>query len=85
MNTLKFEDLKPRISTALTVRLNALSLNQEGGFTLVDGFIMQPLSNEISGSLVLGGPSIPLVAVVGKTSGQMYYFALKALLPDISI
>jgi len=28
---------------------------------------------------------IPMVAVVGKESGRIYYFALKVLLPNITL
>lgn len=76
---IKFEEYKQRITDAVQARLQAAPIAGENGFTLVEGFIMQPLTNEVSGSLVLGGPTIPLVAVVGNTSGRIYYFALKAL------
>jgi len=76
---IKFEEYKQRITDAVQARLQLSPITGEQGFTLVDGFIMQPLSNEVSGNIVLGGPTIPMVAVVGNTSGRMYYFALKAL------
>lgn len=79
MTAIKFEDYKQRITDAVQVKLRAAPVTGEDGFTLVDGFIMQPLSNEVSGNIVLGGPTIPLVAIVGNTSGRIYYFALKAL------
>jgi len=76
---IKFEEYKQRITDAVQARLQLSPITGEQGFTLVDGFIMQPLSNEVSGNIVLGGHTIPMVAVVGNTSGRMYYFALKAL------
>ena len=79
MITIKFEDYKEDITNAIQAKLQATPINGEAGFTLVEGFIIQPLNKELSGSTVLGGPSIPLVAIVGNTSGRMYYFALKAL------
>lgn len=79
MTTIKFEDYKQRITDAVQVKLRTTPIPGENGFTLVDGFIMQPLSGEVSGNMVIGGPTIPLVAIVGNTSGRMYYFALKAL------
>lgn len=84
MPQIKFEDYKQRITAAISTRLHTNLLPKENGFTLIEGFITQPLSKEISGSLVIGGPSIPLVAIVGNTTGQVYYFALKALLPEIN-
>ncbi|MBU0455855.1 MAG: hypothetical protein KKA99_03665 [Gammaproteobacteria bacterium] len=85
MTPIKFEELKPRITDAIQAKLRQTPVLGENGFTIVEGFIMQPISNEMSGNIIIGGPSIPLVAIVGNTSGRMYYFALKALLPDISI
>ena len=40
---------------------------------------------ELTGAFVIGGPTIPMIAVVGNNSGRIYFFALKALLPDIEI
>jgi len=79
MAQIKFEDYKQRITDAIQAKLRVTPIVGENGFALVDGFIMQPLSNEVSGNIVIGGPTIPLVAIVGNTSGRMYYFALKAL------
>jgi hypothetical protein len=79
MTTISFEDYKQRITDAVQAKLRAVPIAGENGFSLVDGFIMQPLSNQVSGSIIIGGPTIPLVAIVGNTSGRMYYFALKAL------
>ncbi len=44
-----------------------------------------PLQSEITGNITIGGPFIPMVGVVGKTSGRIYTYALKILLPDIQI
>ncbi len=79
MTTIMFADYKQRITDAVQAKLQAVPIGGENGFTLVEGFIMQPLSSEVSGSFVIGGPTIPLVAIVGNTSGRIYYFALKAL------
>lgn len=83
MNPIKFDDYKQRITDAIQARLQVTPIVGENGFTLVEGFIMQPLSKEVSGTMIIGGPTIPLVAIVGNTSGRMYYFALKALLPTL--
>lgn len=83
MTPIKFDDYKQRITDAIQAKLQITPIIGENGFTLVDGFIMQPLSKEVSGNIVIGGPIIPLVAIVGNTSGRMYYFALKALLPNL--
>ena len=83
MTPIKFDDYKQRITDAIQAKLQITPIIGENGFTLVEGFIMQPLSKEVSGNIIIGGPTIPLVAIVGNTSGRMYYFALKALLPNL--
>ena len=83
MAAIKFEDYKQRLTDAIQAKLREAPILGENGFTLVEGFIMQPINKELSGAMILGGPTIPLVAVVGNTSGRMYYFAVKALLPDL--
>jgi len=85
MIPIKFSDKKQQITDAIQAKLRVTPIIGENGFTIVEGFIMQPISSEVSGNMIIGGPTIPLVAIVGNTSGRMYYFALKALLPDINI
>ncbi|MCX6808919.1 MAG: hypothetical protein NTW50_04650 [Candidatus Berkelbacteria bacterium] len=85
MIPIKFEDYKQRISDAVQRKLQSAPIAGENGFTLIEGFVMQPLSNEVSGNIVIGGPTIPMVAIVGNTSGRIYYFALKLLLPEVGV
>jgi len=79
---LKFSEYKEQITKALNDKGNSLGIQEP--VTLLDGFINQPIYNELTGSFVIGGPTIPMIAVVGK-SGRIYFFALKALLPDLKI
>ena len=85
MTTKSFEELKPRIQKAIEAKLKGSPIAGEDDFILVDGFFMLGFQKEISGSFVIGGPSVPAVAIVGKTTGRIYYFALKVLLPDSDI
>jgi len=85
MTTKSFEELKPKIQEAIEAKLKGSPIVDEDGFILVDGFFMPGFQKEISGSFVIGGPSVPAVAIVGKTTGRIYYFALKVLLPDLDI
>lgn len=80
-----FEELKPKIQEAIENKLKKFPIQGEEGFILVDGFFMFPFQKEISGAFVIGGPSVPAVAIVGKTTGRIYYFALKVLIPDLDI
>ena len=79
MNKIIFADVKQDILDALQ------KLPQDAGITekvgLVDGFINNPLSRELSDSIIIGGPSVPMVLLVGETTGRVYFFALKILLP----
>lgn len=82
-----FDEIRGQITEALNARFRApgsTKFTGESGFTLLDGFIMQPLQKELPG-VIIGGPAIPLVAVLGNTSGTMYYFPLKILLPNLEI
>ncbi|RYG59987.1 hypothetical protein EON64_19690 [archaeon] len=54
------------------------------GYTLIEGIINMPLQQELRGTF-LGGPAIPTVAVVGNSSGIIYTFALKAILPSVNL
>lgn len=82
MEPLKFEEYKQKIIDALKAKGN-LGITEP--VTLVDGFVNQPIQNELSGSFVLGGPAIPMIMLLGNNSGRIYHFALKAILPDIKL
>lgn len=86
MEEIKFEDYKARLLKVVDERLRTNPITGErNGFTLIEGFFNQPFQKELTGSLVIGGPALPLVALVGNSSGRIYFFALKILLPDIKI
>lgn len=85
MNKVEFKTIKPKIQEALPEAMKKSGITaEEGGFVLIDGFFNQPFHAELTSSVVIGGPALPLVAVIGKASGRVYFFALKALIPDIS-
>ncbi len=83
MATIKFSDYKEEILKALNEKVSSHGILEPT--SLIDGFINQPIQKELTGAFVVGGPTIPMVAVVGNNSGKIYYFALKALLPNIEI
>lgn len=82
MEVIKFEEYKDRIIEALKNKGN-IGLTEP--VTLIDGFVNQPIHNELSGSFVLGGPAIPMIMLLGSNSGRIYYFALKAILPEVKL
>ena len=63
--------------------MDDLGINES--VSIVDGFANQPFQKELSGSFKIGGNTIPMVMLVGNKTGRVYYFALKALLPDINL
>lgn len=83
---LKFKDLKKQIVEALELRLNNTDTfrMEKTGYTLIDGFVVQSIQSEPSGA-VFGGDQAHMVMVVGNTTGLVYYFALKHLLPNLDI
>jgi hypothetical protein len=86
MEELEFEKLRDRIVERVNqkINLNTTTFNPvlEGGFTLVDGFITLPVQTRIGKEYNLGAPFIPVVGIMGNNSGRLYYFVLKALLPE---
>ena len=79
--TIKFSDIKQRIESEIKAR--KIDFGEQ--VTLFDGFINQPFCRELSGSYVIGGPTVPMIILVGNKSGQLYFFALKALLTDLDL
>lgn len=81
MNVKKFSDYREKIVKELEKRSGKLGINEP--ITLLDGFFSQQVQFELSNNIIIGGsPTIPMIAVVGINSGRVYYFAIKALLPD---
>jgi hypothetical protein len=48
-------------------------------FSLLDGFVSLPLSQEISNNVVIGGPSVPCAVVACSNCGHIDFYALGAL------
>ncbi|HAT9260032.1 TPA: hypothetical protein JBC74_00005, partial [Legionella pneumophila subsp. pneumophila] len=64
---IKFTDYREKIIQELNNKKVFLGINEP--VSLIDGFINQPIQQELSGNIVIGGPTIPMVAVVGNNSG----------------
>jgi hypothetical protein len=85
MNPIKFTEIKDKIQEALQEKLKETPIPNEKGFALIEGFMRLPIYAEISNNLIIGGPNVPIVGIVGNTSGRLYTFALKVIFPDIQI
>lgn len=79
----EFSAYKEEILKALNLKLQLKQIKIDEKAQLVDGFFVQSFQNTLAG-IQLGGPAIPSIALVGE-SGQIYFFALKALLPNLEI
>ncbi len=82
MEKIKFEEYKQKIIDALNRKGN-LGISEP--VSLIEGFANQSLQAELSGSLTLGGPTIPMVMLLGSNTGRVYFFALRAILPEIKL
>jgi hypothetical protein len=81
---IRFEDIKDELRAEINKRIKYIDLGER--LTLFKGFIKIHYEPEgLSPECILGGPAIPMVILVGEDSGQLYFFALKKLLPDIEI
>jgi len=85
MDSVTFEENKKQIEDAINVRIKNGSIKDPLGFILLDGFFNMTYNKQIDNSIIVGGPSVPCVSVVGKSTGLIYTFALKVLLPNIQI
>jgi len=81
LKIIKFSDIKQKIEA----QIDPQKIGIDEQVTLFDGFINQPFCRELSGSYVLGGPTVPMIMLVGNKSGRLYFFALKALLTDLEL
>jgi len=78
---INFEEIRPRILAELDKRFESMGISES--VSLVDGFVSQPFTMELSSTYVIGGPIIPMIMLVGEDSGRIYFFALRAILKDI--
>lgn len=85
MEPIKFSDIKEKLQAALQEKLNQNPIQGEKGFALIEGFMTLTIQGELSTNLIVGGPIIPVVGLVGNTTGRIYTFALKSILPDLPI
>ncbi len=83
----KFEELKGEIEKAIRRKVLCTKfLDHESGFILIDGFIELYIKSEFNVSKYdLEKTMIPLVGLIGHTTGILYQIPLKFLLPDIDI
>lgn len=77
MDGKKFQEIKPRILKALEDK--KIFIEGEEALDLIDGFTIVPLQ-ESHMKLLPEARSLPLVMLLGRTTGRMYFFALYSLI-----
>lgn len=82
-NKNKFESYKKDILLSLNEKMKKGEIKIQEKVTLVDGFFMQNFQETLQG-IQLGGRAIPSIALIGE-SGQIYFLAIKVILPNIQI
>ena len=83
MEKIKFSDYKNKIIETLNPKLERFKSFEPDGFYIIDGFVNIPIQTELNNTVMVGGPSIPVVVLVGISTGKFYNFALKSILPDL--
>lgn len=78
----KFEEVKDSIIEAIKRKSDKLNIKES--VTLVQGFVSQPYSMELSNFILIGGPTIPMVMLLGNETGRIYFFAYKALVHGVA-
>ena len=59
------------------------NLTLQGNWTIMEFFVNQSIQEEISGNIVIGGPTLPLVVMMNTDTGEVKYFSLKFLIGDL--
>ena len=77
IKVLKFEDIKLELEKKIENLANNAGINEQTA--LVNAFTYVPFCKELTNSVLIGGPTIPMIMLLGK-SGRIYYFALKSLI-----
>lgn len=75
------QEVKKEIAEKLNEKGATQPCNRCGqpNFSLLDGFVNLPLNQEISGNVVIGGPSVPCAVLACNNCGNLSYHALGAL------
>lgn len=79
---MNFEDYKEEIKNVVTNRMISF-FPQEEDFILLNYFAEINLFRDAPSTGPFSATNIPVVLVVGKTTGLVYHFSLKLLLPNL--
>lgn len=79
---MKFDqDTKKKIAQQIETKgaLKPCARCGQQNFSLLDGFVSLPLTQEVSTNVVIGGPSVPCVIIACSNCGHINFHALGAL------
>jgi hypothetical protein len=82
-NQKTFDFLENREIIIQEIRKKGPEAGIDEPISLINGFIQQPIQQDLFGAVV-EGPTVPIVAAVGNKSSRIYFFALKALIPSLT-
>ena len=82
MEQIKFRDYKEKIIDALKARGFTFfdPQTKQGDHLLIDQFVIQPIHDEVTGNVVIGGPTLPMVVIINVRTSELRFFALKGLI-----
>jgi len=79
---MKFDkEIKENIEKLIEAKVAVLPCARCGhqSFSLLNGFVSLPLSQEVSKNVVIGGPSVPCAVIACCNCGHIEFHALGAL------
>jgi hypothetical protein len=75
MKEIKFCEYNKKITKVIQEKLNENPICEEKDFFLIQGFFNYPIQQEIAaGEILIDGITVPMVAIVGKKTGRIYFF-----------
>ena len=77
----KFAPNKDRILKEVEKRIKLAGIKDPKGFTLMEGIIVPVTAQVLDEITSMSGRLMPQVAIVGNSTGLVYYFYLDNLLP----
>ena len=78
---LKFDDVKTQVISELNKRVPNLvcPICKSGQMVLADGFISHQINKELTNSFLIGGSTVPVVAIICKNCGHVMEFSVGVL------
>ncbi len=81
-----FKSLEPEIRSAIDAIIIKPDFPRDPkGYTLIEGFVHQ-FVQDATGSgvpIALAGQVMPVVSIIGNSTGRVFYFNVKFLLPKV--